>query len=89
MVEMFEAAKQLPGPVTDQLAQLLRWLLWIVEVGLIARLIWVGGRAGWELYRPPPGPPPAPGAITRVLVSWVLACVAWPLASSLLMNLAF
>ncbi|WP_331758378.1 hypothetical protein OG225_40385 (plasmid) [Nocardia sp. NBC_01377] len=89
MLSTLLAYKQLPDEVTEQMAQLFRWLLWIVEVGLIGRLIWVGGRAGWELYRPPPGPPPAPGAVVRAMVAWILASVAWPLAASLLMNLAF
>ncbi|WP_157978435.1 hypothetical protein [Nocardia aurea] len=83
------AYKQLPASVVEQMTQLFRWLLWTVEIGLIARLLWIGGRAGWELYRPPPGPPPAPGALARVLVTWILASAAWPLAGSLLMNLAF
>ncbi|WP_280421393.1 hypothetical protein [Nocardia carnea] len=86
MAETVLAYQELPAEVNDQLRQLFRWLLWIVEVGLIARLMWVGGRAGWEHYRPPPGPPAAPGDVARVLLSWTFASVAWPISAALLMD---
>ncbi|MEV0297057.1 hypothetical protein [Nocardia sp. NPDC050710] len=89
MLETMLAYKELPAEVTEPLQQLFRWLLWLVETGLIARLAWVGGRAGWEYFRPPPGPPAAPADAVRTLASWIFASVAWPLAGSLLMNLAF
>ncbi|WP_196812263.1 hypothetical protein [Nocardia sp. CNY236] len=88
MVQTTLAYKQMPAEVTDQLRQVFGWLLWGVEVALIARLIWVGGRLGWEFFRPPPGPPAAPAEVARVLVSWIFATVAWPIAGSLLMDLA-
>jgi hypothetical protein len=87
MIEMVLAYKDLPGDVTTQLSQLFQWTLWLVETGLIARLAWVGGKAGWEHFRPPPGPPAAPGDTARVLLSWIFATVAWPIAASLLMDL--
>ncbi|MFE9328267.1 hypothetical protein ACIHDR_46005 [Nocardia sp. NPDC052278] len=89
MVETVLAYQNLPSEVTTQLQQLFRWLLWIVEAGLVSRLAWVGGYAGWEYFHPPPGPPAAPSAIVRTLAAWIFATVAWPIAAALLMNLAF
>lgn len=80
------AYQQLPGEVSDQLRQLFRWLLWGVEIGLICRLLWVAGRIGWEYFHPPPGPPPAPGDLVRVLIAWTFATVAWPIAAALLLD---
>ncbi|PPJ35842.1 hypothetical protein C5E45_23850 [Nocardia nova] len=78
--------KHLPPEVTAELQRWFRYLLWIVEFGLIAKLLVVCGKAGWEHYRPPPGPPDAPGDVVRALVAWSLAAAAWPLAASLLVD---
>ncbi|WP_280310399.1 hypothetical protein [Nocardia abscessus] len=89
MIETVLAYREIPPEITDQLRQMFQWLLWGVEIGLVMRLVWVSGRAGWEYFRPPPGPPAAPADVLRVLLSWVFATVAWPIAGSLLMDLAF
>ncbi len=75
----------LPTEVSEPLKQLFRWFLWGVEVLLICRLVWVTGKAGWEHYRPPPGPPDTPGDVARTLAAWWLAATALPLAISLLL----
>ncbi|MBF6188871.1 MULTISPECIES: hypothetical protein [Nocardia] len=88
MVSTLLAYKQLPADVTEPLRQLFTWLLWLVEAALICKLAVVGGRAGWEYFHPPPGPPPGPAEVVRVLLSWILASAAWPVAGSLLIDLA-
>jgi hypothetical protein len=80
------AYKQLPDSVTSPLHQMLDWLLWGVWLALLARLVWVGGRLGWEHFRPPPGPPESGGDLVRSLVAWVIASAAWPIATELLFN---
>ena len=75
-----------PAEVAAQVHQYLSWVLWGVEIALIARLIWIGGRLGWEYYRPPPGPPAAPGDILRALFAWIVAASAWPIAVELLLR---
>ncbi|MCC3317983.1 MULTISPECIES: hypothetical protein [Nocardia] len=78
--------KPLPPEVTAELQRWFRYLLWLIEVGLIARILVISGKAGWEHFRPPPGPPDAPGDIVRALLAWSMAATAVPLAASLLVD---
>ena len=78
--------KPLPPEVTAELQRWFRYLLWFIEFGLIAKILVISGKAGWEHFRPPPGPPDAPGDIVRALLAWSMAATAFPLAASLLVD---
>ncbi|MBO0878807.1 MAG: hypothetical protein J2P17_00120 [Mycobacterium sp.] len=77
---------RLPPDVSAELQRWFRYLLWIIEFGLIARILAISGKAGWEHFRPPPGPPDAPGDIIRALLAWSMAATAFPLAANLLID---
>ncbi|MCX5042503.1 hypothetical protein OG921_04865 [Aldersonia sp. NBC_00410] len=77
------AVKQLPPEVLDPLKQVVGWLLWLVCAGMLAGLIWAGGRLAYQRQHAP-HESAAATSIVMILIASVIASSAAGIAAALL-----